>query len=78
MYVFKANGLTLPVQGNLGERQVITRALNLLSDFGDLKVYKELDNGKFEILNAFLGIKEERRFTNFSLASVRFKREYAG
>ncbi|MDA3802782.1 MAG: hypothetical protein PF488_02685 [Patescibacteria group bacterium] len=78
MYVLRANGLSLPVKGSLGEHQVINRALNLLSDFSDIKIYKEQENGRLEILHSFLGIKEERRFSNFSLASVRYKKEYAG
>jgi len=77
MYILKANGLTLPVQGMLGEEQVINRALNLLTDFGDLLIYRETSNGRFEVLRSFLSKKESRRKVHYS-KPLSYKRELAG
>lgn len=61
MYVLKASGLFLPIEGSLGEDQVIKRALNLLQEFNDLKVYKKNSDGEYKILKEFLKSKKQRQ-----------------
>jgi len=74
MYVLKASGLMLPVEGKLGEKQVIVRALKLLPDFGDLLIYRETENGRFEVLKSFLNEKESRKKVHYS-KPISYKRD---
>ncbi|MBN2854269.1 hypothetical protein JXK06_01905 [Patescibacteria group bacterium] len=57
----KGVGLCLPVEDALGEEQVIMRALNLLPEFPDLKLFKEFEGGCYSQVPAFLKKKHERQ-----------------
>jgi len=64
IYVMSATGLSLPVHDALGEEQVIKRALNLLPDFHDLKLYKQdADTGKYHLVPEFLRQTQKKRQT---------------
>jgi len=59
-YLIAAAGLSLPVVDALGEEQVIQRALNLLPDFPDLKLYKDC-GGRYNQVADFLRQKQRSR-----------------
>jgi len=59
-----ATDLSLPVEDALGEGQVIKRALHLLSDFPDLKLYKQdPGSGKYHQVAEFLRQTQKKRQT---------------
>lgn len=60
-YLIVGTGISLPVEDALGEEQVINRALNLLPDFSDLKLYKQNGSGKYQQVADFLRQKVHRR-----------------
>ena len=63
-YLIAAAGLSLPVEDALGEEQVINRALNLLPDFADMKLYKQdSESGKFHLVPEFLRQTQRKRQT---------------
>ncbi len=65
-YLISAAGLCLPVEDALGEEQVINRALNLLPDFPDIKLFKDSGFGKYHQVEDFLRQKISRRQHRFS------------
>lgn len=72
-YLIVGTGLCLPVKDALGEGQVVRRALNLLPDFPDIKLYREdLESRKYNQVADFLCQKQLRQKEKIKTVSFWF------